>query len=487
MLLVDPTYDASIFTNNGVWGDANHSYYEMSDVSVRQTGGQYDPQAFPDTSQPVGYPRLVANSLGDLTKRENRYGHPPLIMSPAGLTTNWPHDARMWGALRLPTLRECSDPRWPLPFYAWLPANSTNFDSYGVPGESSVHTSAGVVLPRGVPVHRNKNLFDRQPVVRFPTNDNSRPRLKFDPWLEPRQWEGIDPATGGLTSGTGAPGQAQPPLIYNGSRFSDDVILTNVVSFDVKVWDPGAPIFQRPRRIGVQDGTPPDSTTIGPGDPAFVQCLRDYLSGVNNSAPISTGAFVDLGWAIDPNWTLFNANDSIEAHLLFPPHEANPPGTKPNLPDPQFHRAGNPLSALWGVPSDQSVADPDPDLRARVYDTGSSHYEKDGVAQGPILVQPRHWPAQYYDWRVNSWLNPVKPVQVPSGDERGPDAATDGLDNSNVNTQLVAVGGIDDPSEREAPPPYDAEVKAIQIKIRVFEPDSRQVREVTVVQEMISQ
>jgi hypothetical protein len=60
------------------------------------------------------------------------------------------------------------------------------------------------------------------------------------------------------------------------------------------------------------------------------------------------------------------------------------------------------------------------------------------------------------------------------------DEAADGLDGNGLN-------GIDDATEREAPPPYDDEVKAIQIKIRVFEPDSRQVREVTVVQEMISQ
>ncbi len=63
-----------------------------------------------------------------------------------------------------------------------------------------------------------------------------------------------------------------------------------------------------------------------------------------------------------------------------------------------------------------------------------------------------------------------------------PDKAADGIDNNAVNGP-----GIDDASEREAPPPYDAELQAIQVKIRVFEPDSRQIREVTVVQELVSQ
>ena len=43
--------------------------------------------------------RLVANTLGDLTNRQNRYGHQPW---------GWPHDARFWGRLGLPTLRECT-------------------------------------------------------------------------------------------------------------------------------------------------------------------------------------------------------------------------------------------------------------------------------------------------------------------------------------------------------------------------------------------
>jgi hypothetical protein len=42
---------------------------------------------------------------------------------------------------------------------------------------------------------------------------------------------------------------------------------------------------------------------------------------------------------------------------------------------------------------------------------------------------------------------------------------------------------VDDLSEIEGPTSYPIPLKGIQIKIRVFEPDSRQIREVTIVQE----
>ena len=45
--------------------------------------------------------------------------------------------------------------------------------------------------------------------------------------------------------------------------------------------------------------------------------------------------------------------------------------------------------------------------------------------------------------------------------------------------------GVDDAMERETMPPYTDALRGIQIKIRVYEPDSRQIREVTVVQDFL--
>ncbi len=80
-----------------------------------------------------------------------------------------------------------------------------------------------------------------------------------------------------------------------------------------------------------------------------------------------------------------------------------------------------------------------------VYDTGSTHYEDDGIDQDGVY---------------------------------GPDQGTNGIDDN-------ANGAVDDITEMEAPPPYPVPLRGVQIRIRCFEPDSGQIREVTVIQEFV--
>ncbi len=47
---------------------------------------------------------------------------------------------------------------------------------------------------------------------------------------------------------------------------------------------------------------------------------------------------------------------------------------------------------------------------------------------------------------------------------------------------VTYANGVDDVSERETQPPYSVPLQGIQVRIRVFEPGSRQVREVTLIQ-----
>jgi hypothetical protein len=58
--------------------------------------------------------------------------------------------------------------------------------------------------------------------------------------------------------------------------------------------------------------------------------------------------------------------------------------------------------------------------------------------------------------------------------------AHDGLDTDGN-------GIVDDDGEKVHAPPYPVPLRGIQVKIRIFEPDSRQVREVTVVQDFLPQ
>ena len=59
--------------------------------------------------------------------------------------------------------------------------------------------------------------------------------------------------------------------------------------------------------------------------------------------------------------------------------------------------------------------------------------------------------------------------------------ASDGFDDPPGN------GIVDDDAEKQSTPPYPIPLRGIQVKIRVFEPDSRQIREVTVVQDFLPQ
>jgi ABC-2 type transport system ATP-binding protein len=47
-------------------------------------------------------------------------------------------------------------------------------------------------------------------------------------------------------------------------------------------------------------------------------------------------------------------------------------------------------------------------------------------------------------------------------------------------TALVRLNGVDDAGEREANPPYARALRGLEVKIRMYEPGTRQVRQATV-------
>lgn len=136
-------------------GVTRQNFYLNNDVSARGTGSV-----------------IMANTLADLTLRQNRYGHP---------TDTFPFDIRRWGHLvGLPTL-----------------------------GETSTTTRGWLGYSPPTPVTTPSD---------FPSID-----LLYNP----------QPQDGVLSGGTLGP------------RAYEDVILDHVVGFDVKAWDPSAPVYGR--------------------------------------------------------------------------------------------------------------------------------------------------------------------------------------------------------------------------------------------------
>ena len=178
-----------------------------------------------------------------------------------------------------------------------------------------------------------------------------------------------------------------------GVREGEDVVLTNVIAFDVRVFDPEAPI----RSSGF---------AVTPDDPNF-------SSGALTNA---TGAYVDLNWG--------KSTSPLTIGSLFP-------------------AVGTTAFQGLGISIQNSGAFAytfGPSTTYAIYDTWSRHYEFNGVDDDSNTIV---------------------------------DQGTDGFDNNSNNL-------VDDALERETSPPYPVPLRGIEIRIRCYEPSSRQVRQVTV-------
>ncbi|MEX0939088.1 MAG: prepilin-type N-terminal cleavage/methylation domain-containing protein [Pirellulales bacterium] len=134
-------------------------------------------------------------------------------------------------------------------------------------------------------------------------------------------------------------------------RAGEDVIMTDILGFDIRVYDPQAPMYEVPL-----DGS---TTTVAPGDPGWPP------EGGNLNNPAGLGAYVDLGYAFrrehSPVYGLFPAFSGLTGTVVTP-----------------FSARPGPLHrGVQGTPGTYT-------LGAWFYDTWSFHYEHDGISQdGP--------------------------------------------------------------------------------------------------------
>jgi prepilin-type N-terminal cleavage/methylation domain-containing protein len=203
--------------------------------------------------------------------------------------------------------------------------------------------------------------------------------------------------TAGLADGSGFPFAvspvslqaypAPPGLCFDGTfREGEDVLLSNVIAFDVKVFDPAA-----------------------------------TYTAVDLAA---NGAYVDLG----------NGNTASGM---------TPPGPTPRFAAYGAAASGLAATSAWGP---------------RVYDTWSTHYETDGVDQDASRGLGVDQGANGLDDNTNGVVD---------------DGPSD-LNGDGAFTLASEVG------EMETSPPYPYPLRGIEVRIRCYEPSSRQVRQVTI-------
>jgi type II secretory pathway pseudopilin PulG len=195
----------------------------------------------------------------------------------------------------------------------------------------------------------------------------------------------------------------------NTDRVWEDVILTNVIAFDVRVFDPAA------RAEVVATGT-----TRYPGEPGYAVATAASGTGAR-------GAYVDLGWGGGSPMT-------IASIASWPPS-----GTSASTGTTAFQSAG---MRVTNAPTNMTLpVVTSGTLPGATYDTWSLHYEFNGVDDdGDGVI----------------------------------DEGTDGVDNDSPPNVP------DDPAEYETTPPYPVPLRGIEVRIRCYEPTSKQIRQITI-------
>jgi len=214
---------------------------------------------------------------------------------------------------------------------------------------------------------------------------------------ENRFWHGLS----GTTSATAFPYPLETATLDGATfigtaREAEDVVLTNLIAFDLRVFDPEVPA----KTVA--------GTTVYPGDPGYPSATA--------ASPQSLGGYVDLGWA---GGTVTSGTGS------FPPVGKTPLGSA------GIKVVNNTTAAAELTTSGTAF---------RTYDTWSRHYEFNGINE--------------------------------DGDAKT-DEGTDGLDDDTDNI-------ADDNDESETSPPYPVPLRGLEVRIRCYEPSSRQVRQVTI-------
>jgi prepilin-type N-terminal cleavage/methylation domain-containing protein len=380
--------------------------------------------------------KIMANTLGDLTKRENRYGH--------------------YGVF--PGTSNSSRRIYPYPLV-----------SFGSGYQGSRGNLAFAVDPdivRSGPVAKAvANLMNISPLTGVAVSYSIDPGNLNQPrcFYETRPFAYIDGAT------TGVPSTAQAmlndegriirvvhgPVPLWGARRGQDVMMTSALAFDVRIYDPGAPLF------GMRDVPGNTSSRISlvvsPSDAGYGAAYMDQDN--MGSGAIGTGTarfpFVGQGTYVDMGY----GSNMLAAPPRFGAATAAAPWFF--VPRALGDVLGNQLAPGFAV-----------------YDTWSFHYENNGVNEDSDETEDADGDG------IPSWqLDNNNGVGTPSIDE-GTNGREDFGHYQNAGPPPRIDNdmrlGVDDVGERETAPPYDRPLRGVQVLMRVYEPDSRAIRQVRV-------
>ena len=379
------------------------AFQDRYDLSVRL---EFDSRLGSD-----GRYKIVANTLGDLTKRENRFGHYGFYVNNGEFSRIYPY-----AALSIGSMYEGDG----LAFVVDPEAGGSSTSPPRATANLDPNQNESV---RSYRIDEPGSGFATRPFV-YIDDDSSVPAT-------PNAMLNDDGSVIRVIHG---------PVPLWGTRRGEDVMLSDVLAFDLRVYDPGAPLF---RHIE-------SDTVLEPADPSWATAYlhKDNMDGIAGNGWIGTddnvfpfagqGAYVDLGYGFDTR------------------------SATPALPSPRYASAFTSSALPWFF-TPRALSDVYLSARPAgqeflsqlapgyaVYDTWSFHYENNGLDEdGDGLI----------------------------------DEGTNGLDSpghypDSLNPQVRL--GVDDVGERETAPPYDKPLRGMQVLLRAYERDSRQIRQIRV-------
>lgn len=330
---------------------------------------------------------------------------------------------------------------------------------------TTVNTSAPL-LTQMAAIHQNMDLSvrrergDSNRVIANTLEDLKRRENRFAHWVSSAGGSDTSMPLLALTSSLRVAGQTitpspislpfsgflRPEFALSDGRLGEDMLMSGVIGFDIKGFDPRAKI------IASSSG----QFAFGPSDPG-------YLSE-NSPSLVGKGEFTDLAWGpkirVSP---AYNSSSSLNIDSTWVTPLSGLEGIPTNVASMPFTLALL-KSGVLSTPSGSAI-----EFYQPTFDTWDSSYETDD--QGiTVSGTTRLWKNGQDYFGLNS--NGI-PQDLTAG------AGANGLDD-NQN------GVIDDESERDTSPPFPNALPAIKIELRVQDFGTGVIQQMSVLQDFVS-
>ena len=250
-------------------------------------------------------------------------------------------------------------------------------------------------------------------------------------------------------------GFLHPAFVLMGSRAGEDLLASDVLAFDIKLFDPNVAL------ISSASG----DLALSPNDPG-------YASIVNSGTVVSRGEYVDLAWA-----------KKMKDH--FSSVTITTPDTRGILSSLSGFSTGTTFTSsliksgnIHGVSGVAQLLQP-------TYDTYTTSYEGDGVLQAELSGRTG---VCRINGAVDLYGATSASYTLTETWRTAADMGTDGIDNFNGLTAFGASPkvGVDDPSEMETSAPFPLPLRGLKISVRMEDPATRQVKQMSAAKEFVS-